>query len=184
MAIYKTYIQQLWFDGQTYTKGSVVDLLEAFNVVCQEFPYKRNPKAKDLPTRDWAGEDGLDVYIPEGGLPQKSYDIDVEFIYVGTEDTMRNQLSAFLNFICGKSKAGQNDTVQSGRLAIYDEHVQMGRKDVVVSEIDNELYYRSDYDNDKVARFKVKFTVYDPTTEVSLSYSNTRPPVVNGLVFS
>lgn len=166
MALYKTYIQQLGFDGTTYTKGSVVDLLDKFKVMCQDFPFKRNPKPKDLPTRDWAGEDGLDIYIPNGSLPMKHYDIDVEFIYVGTEETMRTDLMGFINFITGRSPGATNDVVQSGRLAIYNEHVQMGRKDVVVSEIDNELYYRSDYDNDKVARFKVKFTVCDPTTEI------------------
>lgn len=168
MAIYKTYVQQLGFDGETYTKGAVVDLLEKFNVACQDFPYKRNPKSKDLPTRDWAGEDGLDVYIPEGGIPEKSYDIDVEFIYVGTEQAMRDDLIAFIDFIKGRAKGSSSDAVQSGRLAIFDEHVQMGRKDVVVDEIDNELYYRSDYDNDKVARFKVRFKVFDPTTDVEL----------------
>ena len=168
MAIYKTYVQQLGFDGETYTKGTVVDLLEKFNIACQDFPYKRNPESKDLPTRDWAGEDGLDVYIPEGGLPEKSYDIDVELLYVGTEETMRSDLIAFIDFIKGRSKGANADTVQSGRLAVYDEHVQMGRKDLVVDKIDNELYYRSEFDNDKVARFNVKFKVYDPTTEVSL----------------
>ena len=168
MAIYKTYVQQLGFDGKTYTKGTVVDLLYRFNVACQDFPYMRNPKSKDLPTRDWAGEDGLDVYIPDGGIPEKSYDIDVEFLYVGTEETMRDDLINFINFIKGRAKGAVGDTVQSGRLAVYDEHVQMGRKDLVVDEIDNELYYRSEYDNDKVARFKVKFKVFDPTTEVGL----------------
>jgi len=173
MAIYKTYIQQLEFDGITYNKGTVVDLLDAFNIACQDFPYKRIPKTKDLPTRDWAGEDGLDVYVPKGSVPAKSYDIDVEFIYVGTEQTMRDDLIAFINFITGRASGASGDVVRSGRLAIYDEHVQMGRKDVVVSEIDNELYYRSDCDNDKVARFKVKFNVFDPTTEVSLIKSHS-----------
>lgn len=181
MAIYRTYVQQLGFNGKTYTKGTVVDLLERFNIACQDFPYKRNPKSKDLPTRDWAGEDGLDVYIPEGALPAKSYDIDVEFIYVGTEETMRDDLSAFIGFITGREKGASGDIVQSGRLAVYDEHVQMGRKDVSVVEIDNELYYRSDHDEDKVARFKVKFNVYDPTTEVTPSRSGSN---VTGLVWS
>ncbi len=181
MALYKTYIQQIGFDGLNYSKGSVVDLLDKFNIACVEFPYKRNPKSKDLPTRDWAGEDGLDVYIPAGGLPAKNYDIDVTFIYKGTEADMRDDLAAFIDFITGRAKGANADTVQSGRLAVYDEHVQMGRKDVVVSEIDNEVYYRSDFDNDKVATFKVKFNVFDPTTEVSLARTGG---VVTDLAFS
>jgi hypothetical protein len=166
MAIYKTYIQQLSYDGTDYTKGSVVDLLTAYKIICQDFPFKKNPKPKDLPTRDWAGEDGLDVYVPDK-IPMKSYDIDVTFLYVGTEQSIRTDISNFLDFICGRIKADNSDTVKSGRLAIYNEYVGMGRKDVVVNEIDNEIYYVTDCDPDAVAKIKVKFTVYDPTTEVT-----------------
>lgn len=171
MALYKTYIQQIRFDGTTYTKGSVVDILNTYKVMCQEFPFKRNPKPKALPTRDWAGEDGLDIYIPDGNLPMSAYDIEVTFLYVGTEVTISNDLKNFLDFLCGRKKGHFNNNVQSGRLAIFNEYVNMGRKDVVVSEIDNEIYYCSDNDPDAVAKFKVKFTVYDPTTEVTKGIS-------------
>lgn len=170
--IYKAYIQQLRFDGRAYTKGSVVDILADYNVAVMEFPFKKNPKVKSLPSRDWAGTDGLDVYVPDGGLPLNSYDLEVTFIYVGTEETIRGDLSGFIDFICGRKKGANSDSVQSGRLAIYDEHVGMGRKDVTVSEVDNELFYCSDFDRDAVAKFKVKFTVFDPATDVSLSKTN------------
>lgn len=166
--IYKTYIQQIRFNGTTYTKGSIVDLLSRYNIVCQEFPFKKNPKPKDLPSRDWAGEDGLDVYVPAGALPMKAYDIEVTFLYVGTEQTIRTDITDFLDFLCGRIKGDSRDSVQSGRLAIYDEHVGFGRKDVVVSEIDNELFYCSEYDKDTVAKFKVKFSVNDPVTDVTI----------------
>ena len=169
MAIYKTYIQQLSYDGTDYTKGSIVDLLTAYKIICQDFPFKKNPKPKDLPTRDWAGEDGLDVYIPDQ-IPMKSYDIEVTFLYVGTVANIRTDISNFLDFICGRIKGNNSDTVKSGRLAIYNEYVGMGRKDVVVSDIDNEIYHATDCDPDAVAKFKVKFMVYDPTTEVTATY--------------
>ena len=51
MAIYKTYIQQLSYDGTDYTKGSIVDLLTAYKIICQDFPFKKNPKPKDLTHR-------------------------------------------------------------------------------------------------------------------------------------
>ena len=51
MVTYNTYVQQISFDGTTYTKGSVVDLLSKFKIVSQEFPFRKNPKPKDLPTR-------------------------------------------------------------------------------------------------------------------------------------
>lgn len=160
MTTYNTYMQQLGFDGVTYQKGSVVDLLKTFNIICQEFPFKINPAPKDLPTRDWAGEDGLDVYIPDK-LPVKNYDMEVTFLYVGRDNTIRNDISNFIDFLYGR-----NENAQGARLAIYNEYTGIGRKDVVVSEIDNELFYLTDNDIDAIAKFKVKFTVYDPTTEV------------------
>lgn len=166
MVIFKTYIQQLSYDGTTYTKGSVVDLLKTYKIICQDFPFKKNPKPKDLPTRDWAGADGLDVYVPDD-IPMKSYEIDVTFLYVGTKADIRTDISNFIDFLYGRIKADNSDTVKSGRLAIYNEYVGMGRKDVVVSDIDNELLYCYDTDPDAVAKFKVKFTVYDPTTAVT-----------------
>lgn len=169
MEIFKTYIQQLSYDGTTYTKGSVVDLFKVYKIVCQDFPFKKNPKPKDLPTRDWAGEDGLDVYVPDN-IPMKSYDIDVIFLYVGNEQNIRTDISNFIDFISGRIKGDNSDTVKSGRLSIYNEYVGMGRKDVVVSEIDNEIFYCTDADPDAVARLKVKFTVYDPTTNVTPTY--------------
>lgn len=161
-----TYIKQLEYDGVSYSGGTVVDLLSKFKIICQDFPFVRYPKPKDLPTRDWPGEDGLDIYVPDV-VPLKEYDMEVIFLYVGDKTNIRTDITNFLNFIYGRSKGGSSDTVQSGRLAIYNEYVGMGRKDVVVSSVDNELYYVNDGDEDAVARIKVKFTVYDPKTEVT-----------------
>jgi hypothetical protein len=91
----------------------------------------------------------------------------VTFLYVGTKADIRTDISNFIDFLYGRIKADNSDTVKSGRLAIYNEYVGMGRKDVVVSDIDNELLYCYDTDPDAVAKFKVKFTVYDPTTAVT-----------------
>lgn len=178
MLIYNTYVQQIIFDGIAYTKGGVVDLLSTFKIVCQEFPFKKNPQPKDLPTRDWAGEDGLDVYIPDK-IPVKHYDIEVDFLYKGTEETMKVDLNNFIDFLYGRIKGSNGDTVKSGRLAIYNEHTGMGRKDIVVSEVENELFYLTDSDPDAVAKFKIKFTVYDPTTEVTPVYVSGRVTQLN-----
>ena len=169
MAIYNTYIQQISYNGLAYDKGTVVDLLKTFNIICKDFPFKKNPKPKDLPTRDWAGSDGLDVYVPPI-LPMKEYDIETSFLYVGTEKTIRTDLSNFIDFIYGRTKGKDTDSVQSGRLSVYNEYIGMGRKDVVVSEVENELFSCSDEDPDAIAKMKVVFTVYDPTTDVTPTY--------------
>lgn len=183
MEIQNTYIQQLFFDGIDYTKGTLVDILKTFNIACQDFPFKKNPEAKELPTRDWAGKDGLDVYVPKR-IPMKNYDIEVSFLYVGTEQTIRTDISNFIDFLYGRIPGAPTDEVISGRLAVYNEYVGMGRKDIVVSEVDNELFYVTDCDPDAVAMFKVKFTVYDPTTEVStVSSTHDGQTIVTQLIF-
>ena len=161
MAIYDTYMQQLSFNGSTYTKGSVVDLLATYHIVAQEFPFKKNPKAKDLPTRDWAGADGLDVYVPTT-LPVKEYEIEVTFLYKGAESGIRSDLSNFIDYLYGR-----NSGAVGSRLAVYNEYTGIGRKDVVVSEVEDEIFYITSSDPDAVAKFKVKFMVYDPTTNVT-----------------
>lgn len=165
MVTHKTYVQQISFDGLSYMQGSIVDLLDAFKIVCQDFPFKKNPAPKELPSRDWAGEDGLDVYIPDR-IPIKAYDIEVDFLYTGTEDAIQTDLNNFIDFLYGRIKGNSNDTVQSGRLAIYNEYTGLGRKDIVVKEVEPEIFFLSDSDPDAVAKFQVKFTVNDPTTEV------------------
>lgn len=166
MTPYKAYIQQIHFDGTQYTKGSVVDILSKFNIACEEFPFKKNPAPKDLPKRDWAGAHGVDVYVPDV-IPMKEYDIDVTFLYTGNELSIRNDISSFIDFIYGRIKGKNTDTVQCGRLAIYDEYVGMGRKDVTVSAVDPDMFDISECDSDAIARFKVKFTVNDPVTDVT-----------------
>lgn len=97
----------------------------------------------------------------------KHYDIEVFFLYVGTKSNIRTDILNFIDFIYGRAKADVNDTVKSGRLAVYNEYVGMGRKDIVVAELSNELFHCSESDPDAVAKIKVKFTVYDPTTIVT-----------------
>ena len=74
---------------------------------------------------------------------------------------MRANLVSFLKFLTGRNQGG------SGRLAIYDEYTEMGRKDVYVSNISNNAFYREDeFGNEAICEFSVKFRVCDPVTEV------------------
>ena len=161
MAFCKTYIQQLSFNGIAYTKGQVVELFNTFGIVCKDIPFKFMPEKKELPTRDWLEEDGLDVYVPPV-IPMKSYDMDVKFLYVGDESNIRSNIKSFIKFLYGR-----NTGATGGRLSIYNEYVGIGRKDVVVSKVQDEIFFVSDEDPDCVAQFSVTFTVYDPVTDVT-----------------
>lgn len=165
--IFRTYIQQTSFDGTAYTKSSVVDTLSAYNIGCVSFPFQTAPKSQKLTEREWPGEDGKDVYVPPTGIPLEDYDLEVEFIYKGTEEKIASDMEGFLDFIRGRNKGAVG-----GRLSVYDEHVGFGRKDVVVDEIDDQLYKADGSDPDALFDFKVKFHVYDPSTSVSLKKDN------------
>ena len=156
-----TYIQQLSFDGISYTRGAFVDLLRDYNIVAQDFPFVKNPESKELPTRNWPGSDGLDVYVPKQ-MPVKEYVLEVTFLYKGIEQNMRSDIKAFIDFLYGR-----NYGAIGSRLAIYNERVAMGRKDITVKSVSNELFYATDFDPDAVAAFNIKFNVFDPTTEVT-----------------
>lgn len=166
MAFYRTYIQQLEYNGTAYTKGSFVDLYEAFGLGVEKFPFKKYPETKDLPSRDWKDEHGLDTYIPSSGLILKDYDLEVEIVCYGSASTLQTRLQSFFSYISGYNTNG------SARLAIYDEHVSQGRKDVRYVSNENVLWFNEDCDDESIARFKVKFHVDDPKTAVVPAYNS------------
>ena len=174
MGLRKTYIQQLHFDGENYTKSEVVDLTEQWGIYC-DVPFKLFPEAKELPYRDWAGEDGRDVYVPKK-IPLAAYELEVEATYKGEDGKMRKNIEAFIKFIYGR-----NLNAVGGSLAIYDDYTGIGRKDIHVLSIDNDIYYDVDYDDEQCAKFNIKFQVEDPSTDVELVISENK---VSDLKFS
>lgn len=168
MAEYKKFlIQQQTFDGSTYTNvGDVVDTQAIYNVVCQDCPFKHLPETKDLAKRDWFDEDGEDVYIPSDGLKFKAYDMDVKFLYVGSESDMSQDIKGFINFLYGKNTNG------SPLMSIYDEYTKTGRRGVHVKSVGNDLLYYSDVSSGVIASFRVVFRVTDPVTSITLSTSS------------
>lgn len=141
--------------------------------MCQECPFKHLPETKDLPKREWYDEDGEDVYVPTDGLKMKAYDMEVKFLYVGTEDAMADDLKGFIDFICGRTNVVNGSVVtvdvkKNVMLKVYDEYTDTGRQGVYVQSVDNELYFFNDVSVDAIAQFKVKFRVTDPVTEIVL----------------
>ena len=179
MALHKLFIQQLSFDGLTYTKGTIADAYTTYKVVCKDFPVKIEPEIKDIVTKDFKGSHGLDPYIPQN-LAIKDYEMEVEFLYVGTHATMRSDITAFVKFL-----RGRNSGAVGARLAIYDEFAGLGRKDLVAKAIEyGEWWDVPDADNDAIATFKVKFQVYDPVTDVTVINTGTTQLPVYTLVWT
>ena len=158
MVPYPFYIQQTHFDGQSYTKGSVVDTYSEFGCACKEF----------------ARDDGLEVYVPDVAR-LKEFDVDAEFIIVGdasmsdeagTSDAQRRRRS-FLQFLYGR-----NAGAVGSRLAIFDAHSNLGYKDVTVKKVSPVESHRQEYGNVALYVFRVTFSVYDPVTEVTPLFNN------------
>lgn len=163
MTYKKLLIRQQRYDGSSYTDvGPVVDTQASFRVVCQEFPFKHYPETKELAKRDWYDEHGEDVYVPSDGLKMEAYDMDVKFLYVGSQSQMSGDLKGFIKFICGKNSGG------TPLLSIYDEYTKTGRRGVYVQNVDNELIAYDDMNAEVIGQFKVKFRVTDPVTDVTL----------------
>lgn len=187
MGNYKKFkIQQQSYDGSSYTNvGTAVDTYEEFGVVCQEFPFTYMSKAKDVPSRDFHDEDGLDVFIPSGGLKMEAEDIEAKFLYSKSNPTgydtyvngggtdsyddwlSSNALSDILNFI--HFLRGRN-TGGAPYLAIYDEYTKIGLRGVYVTEVPNDIYEYSDGGIGINAVFKVKFKVTDPVTRLNSNF--------------
>lgn len=187
MATYKKFlIQQQTYNGTVYTDvGAVVDTQALFKVVCQECPFKVLPETKDLPNREWHDEDGDDTYMPSDGLKFKGYNMEVKFLYVGTEQDMSTDLKDFVDFICGRinvTKSGnvytkvKNSPTKNVMLAVYDEYTKTGRRGVYVNEVGNDLLAYDDANTDVIGIFKIKFRVTDPVTDMTLTPASTDLP--------
>lgn len=168
MGIKKLYIQQSFYDGSTYQKGAVVDTFATYHVAIRDIPYKYLPEIKDLPKRDWNGTDGEDIYIPKH-IPMKGYELEVNMLYKGSEDYIKDDIRSFVDYLYGR-----NAEATGGRLFIYDEYTQTGRKDVYVKSISSSDYYVEENDTDAICAFSVKFYISDPVTSVSPTYTEGR----------
>jgi hypothetical protein len=173
MAVHKLYIQQTNFDGIDYTKGTPIDTLAKYSVVCREFPFKLFPEAKDVVSKSYKDSHGADAYIPAVNKI-KDYDIEVQFLYVGVHNNMRTDIGNFIKFLNGMN-GGNDQNAVGARLAIYDQYTQTGRKDIRYVTSDFGTYWDSpDCDTEAIADFKVKFHVYDPVTDVTTTTVNNQ----------
>lgn len=175
MELHRLYIAQTKFDGLTYDKGAPIDTLETYRVVCSAVPFKLYEEAKDVVTKDWKGEHGVEAYIPDVAKI-KDYDLEITFLYCGVHANMRNDILNFVSFLRGMNYGGM-----SARLAIYDEETRTGRKDVRMVNVKYDTWWdEPDLDSDAIAEFKCSFHVYDPVTNVTPVFNNN---VITDLVW-
>lgn len=142
--------------------AEVKDSLSDFNMVCTDFPFKIGGKTKELPKREWEGEDGEDTYIPSV-LPLEAYDIEVGMCYKGSVETAYDGLIALRDYLTGVNGDGS-------ALKVYNGHTGVGRQGIYMLSMDDDVELTRMNDED-VVLFNIKFRVTDPKTEISPSIS-------------
>lgn len=137
------------------------DSIAKWGIGCCEFPFVLDGGSKDLATRDWPGEDGEDVFIPEE-LKLKPYDIEVKMTYVGPLAKSYDNLTAFRDYMTGADGLGAS-------LCIYNSHTHIGRRGCHWLENSNPVFNVEE--SEEVLQFTLKIRVSDPKTRVIAQFS-------------
>lgn len=129
------------------------DTLEEFGLYVKHTPFSFRPKVKNIISQTWLDEEGDDVYIPEN-ITHEAYNLEVEFVYCGSNGDANEKILNFLDKIEGKW------------LQIYDSYTRQGRQAVYVESYSDEpKFFRRKVD---VIVFRVNFRVNDPNTNIVL----------------
>lgn len=138
--------------------AAVIETVAAFDIYCAEFPFSIAGKAKDITTRDWHDEDGLDAYVPKE-LKLADYEIEAKFCCKGDKFSSNDKLRSFIDYLTGSGGTG-------AYLKVYCTLTKIGRQHVRFLEIDDDATLVRDGDGD-ILVFKVKFSVDDPVTDIT-----------------
>ena len=150
MECYKVYIKQ------DKSGASVVETIEDFGLYCVDIPFKPAGDVKDIVSRDWKDENGVDEYIPTDGLKMSAYEIDVKFGYKGDKLGANKAISSLLSLL------------SAGYVSIYDTYTGIGRQKVRLVKLNDNAELVRDDDGD-ILIFSVTLKVCDPITNISLS---------------
>lgn len=150
MECYKVYIKQ------DKSGASVVETIEDFGLYCVDIPFKPAGDMKDIVSRDWKDENGVDEYIPADGLKMSAYEIDVKFGYKGAKFGANKAISSLLSYLT------------TGYVSIYDTYTGIGRQKVRLVKLNDNADIVRDDDGD-ILVFSVTLKVCDPITNIKLT---------------
>lgn len=94
------------------------DTEKDFGVVCLSSELT-GVEVKDLPSNDWADEDGTDEYLPPH-LPVKETTLSLKVGYRGAVDQWEARMDAFMDYLTGRDGSGTE-------LMLYLPYYHMGR---------------------------------------------------------
>lgn len=147
---YSIYIQR---EGETAAVNSVEEWNVAVTSICTD----TDGGFRDFTSREWADEDGEDVYVP--ATPRlKAFDAKWKVCYKGDADTAYEKLEAMREKLAG------------ALLDIYDTYSSHGYAGCYLKEFGDPTYTRNG--NEDVLQFSITFRVTKPRTKVILTQSN------------
>lgn len=123
-------------------------------------------EAKELPSNDWPEWDGIEEYVPEEGIPLRSYDMEINFgyRYDGTITTggighAKAAVRSFIDYLRGADGTGV-------WMRLYCEHTLTGMNKVRFLSVDmkDDDFYR--LKRGERLFFTVKLRVTDPVTRI------------------
>lgn len=135
--------------GDSATK----DLYSDFGVKTTSVPLFVPMETKELPSRDWADEDGEDVFFPSG-LKLAAYDSDVDVIYKGDTGTFMSVQKSLFDYLSG------------GELNIYSPYSSTGCKGAYLKGF-SDFDFVSD-STGEFAQFKISFRITKPEETFSV----------------
>lgn len=153
---------------QKYTNDAPVkNSYEDFKSVCIEAPFVLDGGAKKLVSRDWADEDGEDVYFPTE-LPLNAYDVSYKMCFVGENHEAKVYMDLLRNYLTGKSDS-------CCEMSIWNAHTEIGRKGVYFQSMSDGTLYR-DGEGKEVLTFTIKLRVTDPVSNVIPYFEDGEEP--------
>lgn len=145
MKEYSLYIQKA---SATSAKNTVDEWSVAVTESCTTI----DGGFRDFTSREWADEDGEDVYIPAS--PKLSaYDAEWKFCYKGNSQTAYSKL------------VEMRDYLSSGLLSIYDPYISRGFAGAYIKEFGNPEYWRQN--GQDILKFSIKFRITKPKTKIT-----------------
>lgn len=156
----RLYIQKEDADGMK-TLGAKKDTISEWGMYCAELDWMVGGSAKELPENDWADEDGKDVWMPEGGIPLKSYDTSLTFYCKGDAERAKRRINAMLDFLTGRDGSGC-------WMRIYSEYSMSGRGGVRFDSMETNPEFVMT-NRGIVGKVTVKFHIDRPQSNIILS---------------
>lgn len=145
---------------QKEKSGSPVkNIIDDFDMQCADIPFRLIPEVKPLTERNWAGEDGKDVYVPKK-LSVSAYTMKIKLCCKGEKYSANDKIQKLLEYLTGSDGSGVY-------MKLYCDYTKIGRQDVRFTKMPDEAVLVRDDMNGDILVFTVEVSVDDPVTSIA-----------------